>query len=95
MDRKGLIDAIEYLEKQNKKYTKITHFVCTEICRIARPEDREEGTALIARIEATGAKIVTTLEHRDTSTDEGKLMDEIKLSIGTYERKKIMKRARN
>ncbi len=36
------MDAIEYLEKQNKKYTKITHFVCTEMGRIARPEDREE-----------------------------------------------------
>jgi len=95
MDRKGLMDAIEYLEKQNKKFTRITHFVCTELWRIARPEDREEGTALVARIEATGAKVITTLEHRDTSTDEGKLMDDIKFCIASYERKKIMKRAKN
>jgi DNA invertase Pin-like site-specific DNA recombinase len=86
---------MEYLEKENKKYTKITHFVCTELCRIARPEDRQEGTALVTRIEATGAIVITTLEHRDTSTDEGKLMDDIKFSIASYERKKIMKRAKN
>jgi DNA invertase Pin-like site-specific DNA recombinase len=50
---------------------------------------------LVARIEATGVKIVTTLEYRDTSTDEGKLMDDIKFSLARYERKKILKRCRN
>jgi DNA invertase Pin-like site-specific DNA recombinase len=95
LDREGLMNAIKFLEKENKQYTKITHFLCSEVSRIARPEEVSEGAALLSRIESTGVKIITTLEHRDTSTDEGKLMDDIKLSIARYERKKIMKRAKN
>jgi hypothetical protein len=33
------MDAIAFLEKENKKYTKITHFICTEFSRIARPDE--------------------------------------------------------
>jgi site-specific DNA recombinase len=95
LDRKGLMDAIAFLEKENKKYTKITHFVCTEFSRIARPDEVIQGTQIVSRIEATWVKIITTLEHRDTSTDEGRLMDDIKFSIARYERKKTMKRAKN
>lgn len=95
LDRKGLMDAIKFLENENKKYTKITHFCCTEISRIARPDEVLQWTALIARIESTWAKIVTTLEHRDTSSDEWKLMVDINFSFARYERKKTMKRAKN
>lgn len=95
LNRKWMEDAIKFLEKENKKYTKITHFITTEISRIARPDDPIKWVEIISRIEATGAKLETTLEHRDTSTDEGKLMDDIKFSIARYERVKIMKRAKN
>jgi hypothetical protein len=33
------MDAIAFLEKENDKYTKISHFLCTEFTRIARPEE--------------------------------------------------------
>lgn len=95
LDRKWLMAAIDFLEKENNKYIKISHFLCTEFTRIARPEESYEWLQLVARIEATGVKIVTTLEYRDTSTDEGKLMDDIKFSLARYERKKILKRCKN
>ena len=95
LDRKWLMEAISFLEKENKQQTKITHFLCTEFTRIARPEESYEWIQLVARIEATWAKVTTALEHRDTSTDEGKLMDDIKFSLARYERKKILKRCKN
>ena len=95
LDRKWLESAIRFLEKENGKYTKISHFLCSEFSRIARPDESRDWIELVARIEATWAKIVTTLEYRDTSTDEGKLMDDIKFSLARYERKKILKRCKN
>lgn len=95
LDRRWLMEAIAFLEKENKQYIKCTQFLCTEFTRIARPEESYEWLQLVARIEATWAKVVTVLEHRDTSTDEGKLMDDIKFSLARYERKKILKRCKN
>jgi len=45
-------EAIRYLEKENKKFTKIHYFVVTDADRIARPDDIAEAFTLEQSIEA-------------------------------------------
>jgi len=51
MSRKGLLDAIDYLKKENGKYPKVTYFLCTEVSRISRSEDTTQTGEIKKRIE--------------------------------------------
>lgn len=53
MSRKEFDACIAYLDEQNKKYTKITHFVVSEASRISRPDDIVEAFTMEASIKAT------------------------------------------
>jgi len=82
MQRKELDNCINYLEEQNKKMLKITHFVVSEASRISRPDDIVEAFTLEARIKSTGVKIVTLdMPGIDESTDEGHLFKTIQYAI--------------
>lgn len=70
MDRKAINEAIKYLEKENKKYTKIHYFVVTDADRIARPDDIAEAFTLEQNIEGVGVKIITVNNKRDIESDE-------------------------
>lgn len=96
MSRKEFDACIAYLDEQNKKYTKITHFVVSEASRISRPDDIVEAFTMEASIKATWVKIITLdMPWIDESTDEWHLFKTIQYAIAGYERKKIKKRASN
>ena len=88
--------CMKYLEEQNKKYLKITHFVVSEASRISRPDDIAEAFMMEAAIKSTGVKIISLdMPGIDESTDEGHLFKTLQYAIAWYERKKIKKRAMN
>lgn len=95
MDRKAMNEVIKFLEKENKKYTKIHYFVVTDTDRIARPDDIAEAFTLEQSIESLGVKIVTVNNKRDTETDEGKFMHTIQYAVAGLERRKILRRIMN
>ena len=70
MNRKAMNEAIRFLEKENKKYTKIHYFVITDADRIARPDDIAEAFTLEKSIEGLNVKIITVNNKRDMETDE-------------------------
>lgn len=95
MDRKAMNHAVKFLEKENKKYTKIHYFVVTDADRIARPDDIVEAFALEQNIEGLGVKIITVNSKRDTETDEGKFLHTIQYAVAGLERRKILRRTMN
>lgn len=95
MDRKAMNEAIKFLGKENKKYTKIHYFVVTDADRIARPDDIAEAFALEQSIEGLDVKIVTVNSKRDTETDEGKFLHTIQYAVAGLERRKILRRTMN
>jgi DNA invertase Pin-like site-specific DNA recombinase len=52
LERKEFNKCLKHLEQQNKKYTKITHFVVSEASRISRPDDIAEAFTLEERIKS-------------------------------------------
>lgn len=95
-NRKQFNKCLAYLEEQNKKYQKITHFIVSEASRISRPDDISEAFMMEASIKATWVKIVSLdMPWIDENTDEGHLFKTISYAIAGYERKKIRKRAHN
>lgn len=52
MDRKAMNESINYLEKENKKFTNIHYFIVTDADRIARPDDIAEAFSLEHSIES-------------------------------------------
>ena len=95
MDRKAMNEAIRFLEKENKKYTKIHYFVVTDADRIARPDDIAEAFTLEQSIESVWVKIITVNNRRDVETDEGKFLHTIQYAIAGLERRKILRRTMN
>lgn len=95
MDRKAIGEAMKFLEKENKKFTKIHYFVVTDADRIARPDDIAEAFNLEQNIEGLGVKIVTVNNKRDMETDEGKFLHTIQYAIAGLERRKILRRIMN
>ncbi len=95
MDRKAMNEAIGFLEKENKKFTKIHYFVVTDADRIARPDDIAEAFILEQSIEGLGVKIITVNNKRDVETDEGKFLHTIQYAVAGLERRKILRRTMN
>lgn len=95
LNRKWLNDAMEFLESQNQKYTKIKYFVCTEASRISRSEDLLDTLDVDARIRGNLSEIIYVLQPIDSSTDEWQLIKYIQYVYANYERKKIAKRTIN
>lgn len=95
MDRKAMNEAIRFLEKENKKFTKIHYFVVTDADRIARPDDIAEAFILEQSIEWLGVKIITVNNKRDVETDEGKFLHTIQYAVAGLERRKILRRTMN
>ncbi len=95
MDRKAMLDAIDFLAQQNKTSKKIHYFVVTDSDRIARPDDIGEAFLLEWDIEATGVRIITINSKRDNQTDEWKLMNGLQYLIAWYERMKTLRRTMN
>ena len=95
MNRKAMNEAIRFLEKENKKYTKIHYFVVTDADRIARPDDIAEAFTLEKSIEGLGVKIITVNNKRDMETDEWKFLLTIQYAVAGLERRKILRRTMN
>ena len=95
MDRKAMNEAIRFLEKENKKFTKIHYFVVTDADRIARPDDIAEAFILEQSIEGLSVKIITVNNKRDVETDEGKFLHTIQYAVAGLERRKILRRTMN
>lgn len=95
--RRGLLDAIDFLKKENTKYPKISYFLCTEISRISRSEDIEKSGMLKKTIEDTNTEIVTTsngvnISKKDTTNS---FMTDIQLAVAKNERLQIRERSLN
>jgi len=97
MSRKGLLDAIEYLKKENAKYPKVTYFLCTEVSRISRSEDTTQTGELKKRIESSGADIITTYTGRNISSGNvsDSFITDIDIAIAKSERLRIRERSLN
>lgn len=71
MKRKALIECMAYINEQNKKYKRITHFIVSEASRISRPDNVAEAFMLEEEIKATGVKIIKVdSSGMDETTDE-------------------------
>ncbi len=93
-ERKALRELLTYLQEQNKKYIKITHFVVSEASRISRPNDIAEAFTIEAEIKSHWVEIIRLdAPSIDDSTDEWHLFKTIQYAVAWYERKKISRRA--
>lgn len=97
MSRKGLLDSIEYLKKENAKYPKVSYFLCTEVSRISRSEDTTQTGDLKKRIESTGVDIITTYTGRNISSlnVNDSFITDIDIAIAKSERLRIRERSLN
>ena len=95
LERKGLSDALNFLEKENKKWVKIKYFITTEASRISRSENLIDTLEVDQKIKSTGAKIIYTMHPTDTTTDEGKFIQNFQYLVASYERTKIKARTMN
>ena len=97
MGRKGLLDAIEYLKKENIKYPKVAYFLCTEVSRISRSENTAQTGELKKRIESTGVDIITTYTGRNISSINvsDSFITDIDIAIAKSERLRIRERSLN
>jgi hypothetical protein len=97
MSRKGLLDAIEYLKKENSKHPKVLYFICTEISRISRSEDIAQTMEMKKRIEATGVEIVLTHSGRNISNENvsDSFMTDFDIIRAKSERLQIRERSLN
>ena len=70
--RDEFLQAIEFLEKENKNELKIHYFICDTSSRFSRSSDIWEAFRLVTRIQNTWAKLVTVGKWwiRDTKTEE-------------------------
>jgi len=97
MSRKGLLDSIEYLKKENAKYPKVSYFLCTEVSRISRSEDTTQTGDLKKRIESTGVNIITTYTGRNISSlnVNDSFVTDIDIAVAKSERLRIRERSLN
>ncbi len=97
MSRKGLLDAIDYLKKENGKYPKVTYFLCTEVSRISRSEDTTQTGEIKKRIEWAGVDIITTYTGRNISSlnVSDSFITDIDIAIAKSERLRIRERSLN
>ncbi len=97
LDRKWLLDSIEYLKEQNHKWIKITHFLCSEISRISRSEDITLTIEMKKKIENTWVEIITTSNWMNNSSKNtnDSFMSDFNMIRAKYESLQIWERSRN
>lgn len=95
LKRQGIHQAIEFLNKENTKYTKIKYFVCTETSRISRSEDLMATLGLEKSIKGTGVEIIYAFNPVMIENDETLFTNKMNHVISWYERMKISKRCKN
>ncbi len=97
LSRKGLLEAIDYIKRENSKYPKVTYFLCTEISRISRSEDTTQTGDLKKRIESTGVDIMTTNSGRNISSINvnDSFITDIDIALAKNERLRIRERSLN
>lgn len=95
LQRKWLMDAIKYIEEQNKTYTKIHYFVVTELSRISRSDDLWATYATHQRIEATWCKVIATMNPVSSNDESWEMIQDMNYIFAKYERRKIKTRTKN
>ena len=92
LDREGLSQALNFLEKENKKFPKIKYFITTEASRISRSENLIDTLEVDQKIKSTWASIIYTMHPTYTTTDEWKFIQNFQYLVASYERSKIKQR---
>ena len=92
VERKWVLEAVEFLKKENKNYTKINFFVATEVSRISRADDMRDTLNLEAKLKATWVVLVDADWWTYEDTPEWQLLKYIKYAVASYERKQIRMR---
>ena len=95
LKREWLLAAIKYLEEENKNYTKIHYFVITEYSRISRSDDLWATYEIHQRIEATGCKVVATMNPILWNDENSELIQDMNYMFAKHERRKIKVRTKN
>lgn len=97
LDRKWLLDALDYLKKENYKYPKVTHFICSEISRISRSEETDDTQVMKKKIEATGVSIILSFSWRNITTKNlnETFITDIDIVRAKHERLQIRERSLN
>lgn len=90
-EREAFNECVAYLGQMNKKFKRITHFVCRDLSRISRPDldDIWAAFELEARIKQYGVIIVDIVWGTKDETDLDKLVKGVRYSIAWYQRKEI------
>lgn len=96
LQRKSFLDAIRFLEQENKKWVKIDYFICGSTSRFSRSHKLNETFDMVARVEMTGAKLVAVWNGgiQETDSEEWLLTMWFNFLIDAVESKRGQKRVR-
>jgi DNA invertase Pin-like site-specific DNA recombinase len=96
LKRKNFLEAIRFLEKENKNGVKIDYFICSSTSRFSRSAKINETFDTVARVETTGAKLVAIGNGgiQDTNSEEGLLTTGFNFLMDAIESKRGQKRVR-
>ena len=96
LQRKQFLEAIRFLEKENKKWTNIDYFICASTSRFSRSSNLSNTFDMVARVEITWAKLVAISNWwiQDTDSEEWLLMFWLNTIIDAVESKRWQKRVR-
>jgi len=96
LQRKNFQAAIKFLEKENKSETKIDYFICGSTSRFSRSHKINETFDMVARVEATGAKLVAVGNGgvQDIDSEEWLVTTTLNFLIDAIESKRGEKRVR-
>lgn len=96
LTRKSFIEAIRYIEDHNKKGVTIDYFICWSTSRFSRSPNLWETFNMVARVEASGAKLVAVGNGwiQETDTEEGMLSIWLNFLVDAIESKRGQKRVK-
>lgn len=94
--RKEFIDAISFLEKTNKKNFVVDYFICWATSRFSRSPKINKSFDMVARVEATWAKLVAVWNWgvQETATEEWLMSLTLNFLVDALESMRWKKRVR-
>ncbi len=95
--RKWFIEAISFLEKENKKWVKVDFFICWSTSRFSRNHNVGKSFDMVGRVEATWAKLVAVGNGwiQETDSEEWLISLTLNFMVDALESKRWQKRVRN
>lgn len=96
LTRKSFLDAISFIEKENKKGNEIDYFICWATSRFSRSPKINKSFDMVLRVESAGAKLVAVWNGwiQETESEEWLISLTLNFLVDALESKRWSKRVR-